>query len=79
MRPPVPKKIARSVSKEIPLYWSVDGCTADVVRCREGHVAFRETFEDVGGCPYCSYTPRERVALKAKKATLRRIRERAAE
>ena len=51
-----------------PLFWSEEGRTAEVVSCHEGHIAFRETFEEVGGCPYCSRTVEERVAaLHAKR------------
>jgi hypothetical protein len=36
------------------------------------HLASREAFEDVGGCPYCLRTQGERIAaVAAKKATMR--------
>lgn len=51
-----------SAPDSIPLFWSEEGRTAEVVRCHFGHLGFRETFERVGGCPYCTYTPGERQA-----------------
>ncbi|MFE3854545.1 hypothetical protein ACFXPN_25835 [Streptomyces griseorubiginosus] len=47
---------------DVPLFWSQEGHTAEIVRCHQGHLAARETFETVGGCPYCNHTPGERVA-----------------
>ncbi|MEV8023031.1 DUF6192 family protein [Streptomyces sp. NPDC086554] len=47
---------------DVPLFWSQEGRTAEIVRCHLGHLAARETFEAVGGCPYCTHTPGERVA-----------------
>ncbi|MET9360098.1 DUF6192 family protein [Streptomyces sp. NPDC006632] len=47
---------------DVPLFWSQEGRTAEIVRCHLGHLAARETFEAVGGCPYCNHTPGERVA-----------------
>lgn len=59
----------------IPLFWSVEGRRAEIVRCHLGHLGARETFEELGGCPYCMYTPGERVAaLRAKQAAGRRQR-----
>ena len=59
-----------------PLWGSTEARTAEVVRCTEGHIAARQTFEDVGGCPYCLHTPGERqAALNAREALLRRQRE----
>ncbi|MGA4540886.1 hypothetical protein ACPA54_12905 [Uniformispora flossi] len=49
-------------TNEIPLYWSDEALEAEIVRCHLGHLAARTTFETVGGCPYCSYTPGERLA-----------------
>ncbi|WP_129767445.1 DUF6192 family protein [Streptomyces sp. L-9-10] len=46
----------------IPLFWSQEGRTAEIVKCHFGHLAARKTFESVGGCPYCNHTPGERVA-----------------
>ncbi|MET7485093.1 DUF6192 family protein [Streptomyces sp. NPDC005538] len=46
----------------IPLFWSEEGRTAVVVKCHQGHLAARETFEVVGGCPYCNHTLGERIA-----------------
>lgn len=57
---------------DIPLFWSEEGHSAEVVRCHYGHLAFRETFEKVGGCPYCTYTPDERVAALRAVAAERR-------
>ncbi|GGX93594.1 hypothetical protein GCM10010324_44480 [Streptomyces hiroshimensis] len=55
-----------SDADSIPLFWSTEGRTAEVVQCHFGHLGFRETFETVGGCPYCTYTPGERqAALRA--------------
>lgn len=55
---------------DIPLYWSEDGRRTEVVRCHQEHIALRKTFEEVGGCPYCSFAPSERVAaLRAKEAS----------
>jgi hypothetical protein len=59
---------------DIPLYWSDEGKTAEVVRCHHDHVAFRETFEEVGGCPYCLHTPRERIAALGAQELRRRGR-----
>ncbi|MEV6948201.1 DUF6192 family protein [Streptomyces sp. NPDC051172] len=59
---------------DVPLFWSQEGRTAEVVRCHLGHLAARETFEMVGGCPYCSHTPGERIA--ALQATRRASRQR---
>lgn len=57
----------------IPLFGSVEGRRAEIVRCSFGHLGARETFEELGGCPYCMYTPGERVAaLRAKQAAGRR-------
>lgn len=47
---------------DVPLFWSQEGRTAEIVRCHLNHLAARETFEAVGGCPYCNHTPGERVA-----------------
>ncbi|MFH8292594.1 hypothetical protein [Streptomyces sp. NPDC018059] len=59
---------------DTPLFWSEAGRTAVVVRCHLGHLAARETFEVVGGCPYCNHTPGERIAaLQAtRRANLQR-------
>lgn len=49
---------------DVPLYWSREGYIAmpgDVVSCHVGHLGFKSTFQAVG-CPYCSYTPGERIA-----------------
>ena len=60
----------------IPRWGTQEARTSAVVRCASGHIAARETFEDVGGCPYCTYTPQARVAaLKAKEATEKRMRQ----
>ena len=48
-----------------PLYGTEEARTATVVRCALGHEALRETFETVGGCPYCLKTPEERIAFLA--------------
>lgn len=57
----------------IPLFWSEQGRTAEIVRCHLGHLGFRETFETVGGCPYCMHTSGERIAaLRAKQAAKQR-------
>ncbi len=56
-----------------PLYWSEEGRRSEVVRCYRDHIAARTTFEDVGGCPYCSLTQGERNgAVAAIRATKRR-------
>ncbi len=47
---------------DVPLFWSQEGRMAEIVRCHLNHLAARETFEAVGGCPYCTHTPGERVA-----------------
>lgn len=69
------KRPARNA--EYPVWGSPEARTADVIRCwaEEPHIASRETFEDVGGCPYCLHTPEERqAALKARDALTRRMR-----
>ncbi|KJS58289.1 hypothetical protein VM95_34275 [Streptomyces rubellomurinus] len=61
--------------EEAPLFWSVEGRKVEVVRCHLGHLALRETFENVGGCPYCMHTPGERLAaVRALKAAERKSR-----
>jgi hypothetical protein len=63
-------------STETPVHGSEEGRAAVVVRCYADptHTAFRETFERVGGCPYCLHTPEERItALQAKRAAEPRL------
>lgn len=59
---------------DFPLYGTQEAAAAQVVRCHRDHIALRTTFEDVGGCPYCVYTPGERMAAaRAIEATTRRL------
>lgn len=63
---------------EIPLYKSVEGRAAEIVRCAldDSHIASREAFENVGGCPYCLRTQDQRIsALRAKEAERRASRD----
>ncbi|MBT2401124.1 DUF6192 family protein [Streptomyces sp. ISL-100] len=62
------------VDADIPLYRSEPGLTAVVVKCHLGHLAARETFEAVGGCPYCNHTPGERIAALRTKRLANRAR-----
>jgi hypothetical protein len=51
-------------SLDIPIYGTKEARTAVIVRCARdaSHLAARETFANVGGCPYCLRTPDERIA-----------------
>lgn len=65
------------INQNIPVWGSLEARAADVVRCdfKPEHIALRTTFEDVGGCPYCMYTPGERqAALQARETLMRRLR-----
>lgn len=76
----VERRSVRLEAQGIPLFWTPEGRVALVVRCHQAHIADRETFEDVGGCPYCRYTPGERqAALQARDSLLRRQKREAAE
>ncbi len=63
-----------SGQQDIPTFGSDEGKTASVVRCSvdASHIGLRETFEEVGGCPYCLHTPDERVAALQKKSSIGR-------
>lgn len=58
----------------IPVFYSPESVTAQIVRCRSGHELQRDTALFVGemlhstwGCPYCSFTDSERrVAFRAR-------------
>lgn len=64
------------VSPDTPKWGTPEAKTADIIACRNGHIAARETFEDVDGCPYCVHTPGERqAALSAMEAYKARQRE----
>lgn len=59
---------------DIPVYGTKEAQTAVIVRCPHdaSHLAERETFAKVGGCPYCLHTPEERIAgLEAKRRAQR--------
>ena len=60
---------------DAPRYGTREAHVAEVVSCHAGHLAARTTFEDVGGCPYCTLTQGERnAAVAAIQATKRRNR-----
>jgi hypothetical protein len=60
---------------DAPRYVTEEAREASVVSCGFGHLAFRTTFEAVGGCPYCCRTKGERnTAVAVSQAINRRLR-----